>query len=169
MSGEKSQGISDDGSSALALASVATEQTEAVRYGVRFGEIGLLLPEAVFSEVVVKKEVYPLPNTSPWLLGILNDHGDMVPVYDLPLLFGLDSSGTKKNALLLIDQREYAVAIRISEYPKAVRGFEESEQATAIPDLLRAFVSTAYLAEGESWVDFRHRDFFMSLKSLVTS
>ncbi len=144
---------------------------EVVRYGVRFGGIGLLVPEATFSEVVVKKDVYPLPNTQPWLQGILNDHGDMVPVYDLPLFFGMDLLDARRDILLIIDQREYAVAIRVPEYPKAVRGGTEAGDAVqeGIPEPLREYVSKVYQANGERWIDFRHRDFFMSLKALVTS
>ena len=168
MSSDQQQNSGQEEQAVFDMPDSAPEQ-EHVRYGVRFGEFGLLVPDAVFSEVVVKKEVYPLPNTQPWLQGIINDHGDMVPVYDLSLLFGLDSSAGKKNALLIIDQREHAAAIRVPEYPKAVRGGVEIATVGNLPEPLKGHVEKVYQAGGETWIDFRHRAFFMSLKALVTS
>ena len=144
-----------------------TSEIEQVRYGVRIGDIGLLVPEGAFSEVVVNKGVYPLPNTQPWLLGILNDHGDMVPVYDIARLLGIDVPSGKKDALLIVDQRGYAAAIRVREYPRAVRGFEAEAQLPEIPAALDGYVDRAYRAGDEVWLDFRHRDFFTSLKAIV--
>ncbi len=141
-----------------------------VRYGFRVGELGLLVPRATFSEVVVDRPVYPLPNTQPWLEGVINDHGDMVPVYDLAILFGLGlSSGGKRNALLIIDQRDHAAAIRVRDYPRAVRGLEPEEALPPLPEPLQGAATTAWRAGDETWIDFRHRDFFEALKPMVAS
>ena len=146
----------------------ATQPSEQVRYGIRMGELGLLIPQETFSEVVVAKDIYPLPNTQPWLKGVINDHGDVVPVYDLLQLFRLEATQAPKEALLVIDQREYAVAIFIRQYPQPVRGMgEPAEAATDVPEVLQEHVKAVYQVGGERWIDFNHRDFFRSLKAWV--
>ncbi len=146
----------------------ASQADEQVRYGIRLGELGLLIPRETFSEVVVAKDIYPLPNTQPWLKGVINDHGDVVPVYDLLQLFRLEATQTQKEALLVIDQREYAVAIFIRQYPQPVRGTREpAEPSATVPEVLKEYVRAVYRVGGEQWIDFNHRDFFRSLKAWV--
>lgn len=146
----------------------ASQADEQVRYGIHLGELGLLIPQETFSEVVVAKDIYPLPNTQPWLKGVINDHGDVVPVYDLLQLFRLEATQAQKEALLVIDQREYAVAIFIRQYPQPVRGVgEPAETTTDVPEVLQEYVKAVYQVGGERWIDFNHRDFFRSLKAWV--
>jgi len=138
-----------------------------VRYGVRIGELGILVPEGVFSEVTVNKPIYSLPNTQSWLPGVVNDHGDIIPVYDLYELFGVDVVRSDKNILLMMDRREHAVALKLWDYPLAVRGFSAGAPQPEVPAVLEAFMGQSFSAGNEVWLDFDHRAFFLSLRANV--
>ena len=168
MSEQIENGVDGDvSSSAVRKNEEVSGATNQVRYGVRIGALGILVPDGVFSEVTVSKPIYSLPNTQPWLPGVVNDHGDVIPVYDLYELFGVDVSSSGKNILLMVDRREHAVALKLWDYPLAVRGFSAGAPRPEIPGVLEAFVGESFSVGGEVWVDFDHRAFFLSLRASV--
>ncbi len=145
-----------------------SETANKVRYGVRIGDLGVLVPDGVFSEITVNKPIYSLPNTQTWLPGVVNDHGDVIPVYDLYDLFGVSAAGgSDKNILLMVDQREHAVALKLRDYPLAVRGFSAGAPRPEVPEVLDTFVGESFSVGGDVWVDFDHRAFFLSLRTVV--
>jgi chemotaxis signal transduction protein len=58
-----------------------------VRQAFRIGQVRLLAPFATASELVEMPPVYPLPRMPANLLGLVNLHGRIVPLFDLAALF----------------------------------------------------------------------------------
>lgn len=50
----------------------------------------LLLPASVPSQLELAPVLAPVPNVKPWLRGVLNLRGNLAPVFDLGLWWGLD-------------------------------------------------------------------------------
>jgi twitching motility protein PilI len=60
-----------------------------VRYGIELGGIGLLYDGRMAVEVTDPAPVSPLPNTPAWVLGIVNLRGNLIPLFDLKVYFGM--------------------------------------------------------------------------------
>jgi hypothetical protein len=72
-----------------ALAGVAPAEAnpdDIVRQAFRIGQMRLLSPFDVSSELVEMPPVYPLPRMPENLLGLINLHGRIVPLFDLAAL-----------------------------------------------------------------------------------
>lgn len=133
-----------------------------VRYGFWLNKIGLLIPPLTPSEVIDEIPIFALPNTADWFSGFCNLRGNIIPVYDLELLFGFLEGGTDKRYLVVLDKGENAVGIVTKVLPQP-HIFDESSimpNRPPIPKHLEAYVSKAYILDQKVWFDFDHRGFF---------
>ena len=138
-----------------------------LRYGVRVGTLGLLVPQGVLSEVAEHRPVFPIPYTAPWFEGVCNNRGDVVPVFNLHRLleFDTDCHDRDNDLLLMIGQQEFAVALRIYDYPRPVRVGGPCPMPSGLPAGIAEHISQSYVFGKEVWSDFKYRDFFMALKA----
>ena len=75
---------------------------EIVRQAFRIGHLHLLAPFATASELTEMPNVYPLPRMPANLLGLVNLHGRIVPLFDLAALFETQHLAREKRMLLVI-------------------------------------------------------------------
>jgi chemotaxis signal transduction protein len=75
---------------------------------VLIGNIGLVLPKHEVSELIERPAVCRLPNTLPWLDGVISVRGSMIPVFDLHVLFELEPPAGKRR-LIVVGQNGAAV------------------------------------------------------------
>ncbi len=117
----------------------------------------LLETEKTVCEVFDSLALCRLPNTPPWLHGIANQRGNMVPIFDLHLLFALKRAGRdgkKKQKYLIFGQKESAVGMLIEDLPVRV-DLDPEERMSAIPPLpakLQPYVRLCYRHEGKLWI-----------------
>lgn len=71
----------------------------------------LPLPEARGVEPL--GSVTPLPNTPPWVLGLVNLHGPIVAAVDLGLFLGLSDDGTPPSRLIICRLEDVHVALAV--------------------------------------------------------
>lgn len=85
-------------------------------------EIGELLAVPAFT---------PVPGTQPWLLGVANVRGNLVPVIDLArFLFGERTLSGERSRLLVVRQGAGSVALLVDEvYGQRVVDAEQRQQA----------------------------------------
>lgn len=156
-----------------ANANVQTEsQTpyQEVRHGFSVAGFNLLLPKAVYSEVVSQPRICAIPTTPAWFAGFINHRGDTVPVYDMALFLKPQESselGQRKRWVLLLDEHPYMAGILLTEPPAGL----VAPQATDLPfpempEALSPHVHDGYLHGEKVWANFNHRQFFMALKKL---
>ena len=69
--------------------------------GFEVQNIKFLVPHAHVNEISEMLPVFRLPNTGRWLLGLVNLHGNLVPVFDLASLVG-GTCDTKSKTMLLV-------------------------------------------------------------------
>ncbi|AIF47202.1 chemotaxis protein CheW [Dyella japonica] len=68
------------------------------------------------SELLAVPSLTPVPGTQPWLLGVANVRGNLVPVIDLArFLFGERTQSTERTRLLVVRQGGGSVALMVDE------------------------------------------------------
>jgi twitching motility protein PilI len=143
------------------FAPVATEvAAKQVRYGFRAIGLSFLIRERVPSEVVPMMPFAAIPNGPGWLLGMINLHGNLVPVCDLGRVLGGDAAaGSAKPMILVLDKGDKAAGFVIDGYPFAVTGLRQASQVPGLSELLRRHVTDTLATENEVWLEFDHEGF----------
>ncbi len=87
----------------------------------------LLAPFAKASELTEMPNVYPLPRMPANLLGLVNLHGRIVPLFDLAALFETDHLPREKRMLLVIGHGNDAAGIVIDGLPRRMAFLPEAQ------------------------------------------
>jgi|SRR5687767_14911174 twitching motility protein PilI len=151
-----------------ALAAPATPENpnEVVRQAFRVGHMRLLAPFAKASELTEMPNVYPLPRMPANLLGLVNLHGRIVPLFDLAALFETEHLPREKRMLLVIGHGKDAAGIVIDGLPRRMAFAPESRiLPPALPEGPAAAIVATYLAGDDAWFEF---DYAQLLDQLVS-
>lgn len=140
-----------------------------VRYGFRIGELGFLIGADTVSEVVEQATVYPVPQTPPWLAGIVNLRGNLVPVFDLQRCLEFKVDHQEKRYLLVLDKGDDAIGLFIENLPQLMNANHKLAHPPPLPAVLRGHVAMVYGEDKIIWVEFDHRGFFQSLATRMTA
>lgn len=134
-------------------------------FGIRIGSLGFLVPVSLFCEVLDKVKVSPLPNVHPWLSGLLNLRGNLLPIFDLHKVLGESSVDQKKRKLFSIDRGEKAVALWIDNLPeiKDRSALCAIDECPALPEILQRHIIQAYGQNGQIWLSVQLDAFFLTL------
>src|SRR6186713_1813919 len=124
-------------------APVEDNPNDIVRQAFRIGHLRLVLPFATASELVEMPNVYPLPRMPANLLGLVNLHGRIVPLFDLAALFETQHLPREKRMLLVIGHGNDAAGIVIDGLPRRMAFMPESQ---IVPPALSAAAATAVIA-----------------------
>lgn len=138
-------------------------KTEPV-FGIRIGSMGFLVSIAIYCEVLDKIQVNALPNVHPWVNGILNLRGNLVPVFDLSTVLE-EVTDLKKRRLFAIDRGNKAVALWIEGFPeiKDKALLKPLKKLPTLPPILQRFVTNGYEQNGQVWLDIKFEDLFKAL------
>lgn len=144
------------------------EELRNMRYGFRAGAHNILIDSRTLCEVVQSAQIYHLPNTHPWVLGVINLRGNLVPVFDIMRRLDETATQSEDQQLLVLEQGEQAVGIYIDGLPRALKiDPEDSELHVNIPpdlpEAIRKHVTTAFRVDGNTWLEINHRDLFADL------
>lgn len=97
-------------------------------------------------------EITTLPGTKPWVLGVANNRGTLLPIFDLPALaYGESSDRRDTDRILVVRQDEPPCGLLVSA-AIGIRHFEAGSQRPEPPpglDILAPFVDAAYQLDGE--------------------
>lgn len=138
--------------------------SESVAVAFRVGQMGFLLPTSEPCEVLQTQNVNPIPCVEPWLSGLLNVRGNIVPAIDLHLLPGFPAVATKKRYLLAIGKGEKTLALWIDRYPQMLADLGEASMTLPpVPALLQPCVHAAYLIQDEIWLNAQFGPLFATL------
>jgi twitching motility protein PilI len=146
-------------------AAVEENANAIVRQGFRIGQMRLALPFATASELVEMPNVYPLPRMPENLLGLVNLHGRIVPLFDLAKLFETAHLPREKRMVLVIGHGNDAAGIVIDGLPRRLV-FSPDDQvvASALPAAAAGAVIASYLQGKDAWFEF---DYAQLLDHLV--
>jgi len=150
---------------------ISSHDYEQPRYGFKVNDIGFLISPEILCEVMKKFTVYPIPNTKHWMHGLVNLRGNLIPVYDLPILLGLSEEPLEHDNLLIIDNGPDSAGILIQSLPQPcdMRGWAELSHVPKLPAGLSECVSDAYTKDDVIWLGFNHKEFFLNAMISVAS
>ncbi|MGI9331543.1 MAG: chemotaxis protein CheW [Gammaproteobacteria bacterium] len=136
------------------------------RYGFMIGDLGFVLREGTPSEVLSGITVYPVPNTPPWMVGLINLRGNLVPTYDMALLIEREAKVISRRIMLVLEQAEKAIALIVDALPRPFRE-TDTQRLTRVPNLparVSAHVQQALLQDDVVWLYFDHLSMVTALR-----
>lgn len=139
---------------------------DVIRQAFRIGQMRLLAPFDTASELVEMPSVYPLPRMPANLLGLVNLHGRIVPLFDLAALFETQHLPREKRMVLVIGHGNDAAGIVIDGLPGRLVFTPESQIfPPALPAACAGAVLAAYTQGPDAWFEF---DYAQLLDQLVS-
>lgn len=141
-----------------APASAVEESPDAiVRQGFRIGAMRFAVPFAIASELTEMPNVYPLPRMPANLLGLINLHGRVVPLFDLANLFETSHLPREKRMVLVFGHGNDAAGIVIDGLPRRlVFSPDDRILAPALPAAAADAVIATYLQGKDAWFEFNY-------------
>ena len=108
----------------------------------------LLVPMKSVSEVMLPPVVTRIPGAKPWVLGVANKRGNLLPVMGLKrLLFGsAESSYDARQRVIVIQHPEIAAGLLVDSV-MGLKHFWVDEQSESIPSMdteIRLYVTHSY-------------------------
>jgi twitching motility protein PilI len=140
-----------------------TADDSRVRFGFRIGSLRLLIKPDSASEIVEQGSIHPIPATPPWLLGLINLRGNLVPVFHLHRLLEIGDDTQRKHTILMLDKDEDAVAIVIEGFPETFGKARKLERLPPLPAVMENHIQGAYVKDDKVWLEFDHKKFFKSI------
>jgi twitching motility protein PilI len=125
-----------------------------------------LIGETVSSEIFNDYKIFPMPNCVEWLVGLTNIRGNLIPVYDLVRLLGLDVEEMEYKHLLVIDRGVNSIAVLIDSLPSQldVISWKPVAHKARLNRNISEYIKTTYSYDGIVWMDIDHNEFFRSIK-----
>lgn len=146
----------------------ATSEAQDVWIGLGYRVAGqqMVTPRADVREVLTPPEYTRVPGAKPWLLGIANVRGDLLPLIDLARLLGGEPTGIQRGTRVLVYNADEVPAGFLVDEVAGFRRFSPQDQRhELVPpdgDPLNPYLLGAFVREGQLWMA-------MSLSKLVTS
>ena len=135
------------------------------RYGFRIGACRLVHDQSLAVELIELPRCYDLPNSSAWFSGLVNLHGNLVPVFDLKSLLGISGPSGYRQMLLVLGSGEKVAGLVIDGTPDhiTVDAGSRVDQPDHVPEILREYLEGAYEHAGEIWYQVDYEGLFQSL------
>ena len=145
---------------------IEVNPNDIVRQAFRIGHMRLLAPFATASELVEMPNVYPLPRMPANLLGLVNLHGRIVPLFDLAALFETQHLPREKRMLLVIGHGNDAAGIVIDGLPRRMAFLPDAKIIPpALPAAAAAAVIDCFSAGNDAWYEFNYAQLLDQLVS----
>ena len=136
------------------------------RYGLAIGGQRFLLELSQSVHVVAVASAHRLPNTHPWMLGLVNLRGSLVPLYDLAACFDLTPSPLDRRMMLVLGDGDDAAAAIIDGPPRhmLVGDNQRVEQMPILHEMLVPLALSAHRLSDGVWVALNWYELFRVLK-----
>jgi len=139
-----------------------------IRYGYQTGGMKYLIPDGAVSELVQNIKIYYLPNAPKWICGLVNIHGNVIPVVDIASLTGDEISHLNKSNILSVKNNDAIVGVLIDGLPEAISEndseISNKSEINRLPGEINRFIKEGLKSNGSVWFDL---DIFGLLKELA--
>lgn len=147
------------------LGNRVSEQTAYVRQGVKVGDTGLLLPHLDKVEIIELASVCPIPNTPMWFLGMINNRGNLLPVFNLKLFLAMDEDQPAR-WLMILGQDARTAGLCIDTLPLVIDNprpvdIDWSDTQMGVPRALRPHVTGMFRQNDRMWLDMAYDKLFL--------
>lgn len=139
---------------ALARHSSSADTAQWVGVGLRVGDERLVVPREQVREVMKRPSLTRIPGAQPWLLGLANVRGQLMPVVDLKVLCGsAPVPDVRTTRVVLFNNDEVPMAVVVDEVFGFRRFTPEDHLDAASGDglVLSEFVEGTFQRDEERW------------------
>ncbi|RFA31211.1 hypothetical protein CAI21_00740 [Alkalilimnicola ehrlichii] len=126
----------------------------------RLGGAVYLAPMSDVTEILTCPQLSQVPRTKPWLKGLANVRGTLLPVMDLNGYLGRQSSALTRLSRVLVIRCEESMAGLLVDEVLGMRHFERNEWRALnqnADDAVQPYLDGAFEHDGESWPVFSMR------------
>jgi twitching motility protein PilI len=123
--------------------------------GFRLGDRWLVAPREDVREVVVPPALTRVPGARPWLLGVANVRGALLPVCDLRRLLGEEHHTMARGSRVLVYNSDRVPAGFLVDEVSGYRQFAPPDQRPELVEeggALKPFLLGAFVREGHPWL-----------------
>jgi len=131
----------------------------------RLGRYHLICSRTEIREVITWPGVSRIPRAKPWLMGLANVRGQLLPLTNLARWAGLGESAVSRSSrIIVVNHPEIPAGLLVDQVVGFRRFTAEDAGAhpSAMPDTLTPFLLGAYERDNETWA-------VLSLRDLVES
>jgi len=122
--------------------------------GFRIGDVRLVAPFGEVSEILTLPTLTKVPSARPWVMGLANVRGTLLPILDLGMFVeGRKTPLHTRTRLLLVNQKGVMAGVVVDEV-FGLRHFYEEEQTDMFPQIsqqLMTYLSGAYQQNEIYW------------------
>ncbi len=124
-----------------------------LRYGIKLGEYGLLVPEETESEVINSPNIFSIPNTTDLMSGLISVRGHFAPVFDRRKMFDLELTSRQKSIIVLKINGDY-LALPLDTAHSLELPATVAENHPTLPDTLSGLTGDIYQIGEDFWIEF---------------
>jgi len=141
---------------AVARYASSTDAAQWVGVGLRVGDDRLVVPREQIREVMKRPSLTRIPGAQPWLLGLANVRGQLMPVVDLKVLCGgAPVADVRTTRVVLVNSDEVPMAVVVDEVFGFRRFAPEDHVDMTTGDgagpILSDFIDGAFARDQELW------------------
>lgn len=131
--------------------------------GIGFSLLGrrFVAPMGQIAEMLELPSSTRLPGVQPWVIGLANVRGRLLPLFDLAMFFGAVSLGQRRQQRVLVLDTDHLYSGLVVDQAFGMQHFTRDlyqEQVDNIPPAVADFVRGGYVdASGVSWALFDMR------------
>ena len=136
--------------------SSGVETAQWVGVGLRVGDDRYVVPREQIREVMKRPKLTRIPGAQPWLLGLANVRGQLMPVVDLKILCGMGATPTERSTrVVLVNTDDVPMAVVVDEvfgFRRFAPNDERDHVAKSEPGVsLSEFVDGEFERDGKQW------------------
>jgi twitching motility protein PilI len=123
--------------------------------GFRLGDRWLVAPRDDVREVIVPPTLTRVPGSRPWLLGMANVRGGLLPVCDLRRLLGDEHNTLARSSRVLVYNSDRVPAGFLVDEVSGYRQFTPADQRGELMEEggpLKPYLLGAFAREGQAWL-----------------
>jgi twitching motility protein PilI len=129
---------------------------EWVGIGFRIGDTRLLSRMGEVTEILEMPEFTRVPGVKPWVVGIANVRGSLMPLMDLKEFVTGEGTNRKKGRVLVVNYRGTNTGLIVDEV-LGMRHFNQDEQTYEMPAVdsaLKPYIKQAFHRDDQFWPVF---------------
>lgn len=149
-------------------------ETKIVLQGYRVGEIALAARFDAAAQLAPLAQLgvpARVPHAPDWLLGLVNLHGQPVPVFDLAPLLGVRHDAADQPMLLVVGRGDGLAGMVIDGMPRRLHFSPDDRVAEPhVPAILAGYLSSSYRdSSATTWFEFDAARFLDDIAAMLVA
>ena len=145
------------------------QELETRRYCLQLDSLNLIIDKDTPCELLEEVNIFKLPLSETWLIGMTNVRGDIVPIIDIEKLINKSNKNVRSSdyKVIVLNKGENALGLPIKNLPLSLI-FNDDEKITEFSDLstsLQAYALYGYKKNNETWICIDLSSFIQSFKT----